>query len=279
MTDLLAAIRAAWPRFRKSERKVAECVLKDPEAMLLLSITDLAETAGTSDPTVTRFCRRLGLSGYMEFKMNLARDLPSSHALHENVTEGDTVPEIFNKLLAAAREAITETMNNLDQESLRQAVEVLASARRLEIYGVGGSAVVARDAHHKFFRLGLPCVAYDDPHMQIMSAALLGPQDVVLAVSHTGSTKDVVESAKVARKAGATVIGILGTDKSPLAKVCHVTLSVRSHEAALLLAPMASRLVQLAVVDVLFVSVAMRQPGEIKERLDKVKRALVDKRY
>jgi RpiR family transcriptional regulator, carbohydrate utilization regulator len=138
---------------------------------------------------------------------------------------------------------------------------------------------VARDAHHKFFRLGIPCVAYDDPHMQVMSAALLGSEDVVIVISHTGSTKDIIDSAKVARKAGAQVIGILGSENAPLSKLCNITLSVFSKEAALRLAPMTSRLVQLAIIDVLFVTVAMRDFNHTRERLDKVKRSLVEKRY
>jgi DNA-binding MurR/RpiR family transcriptional regulator len=125
----------------------------------------------------------------------------------------------------------------------------------------------------------MPCVAYDDPHMQVMSAALLTPDDVVVVISHTGSTKDIIDSAKVARKAGAKIIGILGSENAPLSKVCDIALSVFSKEVALRLAPMTSRLVQLAVVDVLFVTVAMRDFSDTKERLDKVKRSLVEKRY
>lgn len=144
---------------------------------------------------------------------------------------------------------------------------------------MAGSAIVARDAHHKFFRLVIPCVAYDDPHMQVMSAALLSQEDVVVVVSHTDSSKDIIDSAKVVHKAGAKIIGILGSESTPLSKICDIALSVFSKEAALRLVPMTSRLVQLAVVDVLFVTVAMRDFSDTKERLDKVKRSLVEKRY
>jgi RpiR family carbohydrate utilization transcriptional regulator len=279
MAETLALIRSSLDSLRNSEKKVAKCVLGDPEAVVSASITELAEKAGTSEPTVIRFCRRLGLGGYMELRLNLARDLPSANYIFENVSAADSLAEIAGKILNAHREALSNTLNKLDLDDLEAAVCALQAARRIEFYGLGGSAIVARDAHHKFFRLGMPCVAYDDPHMQVMSAALLTPDDVVVVISHTGSTKDIIDSAKVARKAGAKIIGILGSENAPLSKVCDIALSVFSKEVALRLAPMTSRLVQLAVVDVLFVTVAMRDFSDTKERLDKVKRSLVEKRY
>jgi len=253
--------------------------MKNPEGVIRSSITQLADQAHTSEPSVIRFCRKLGLSGFMELKLNLARDLPSSQQIVENVRAGDSLAEIVNKLLGSARDALTNTMNRLDLNALQGAADALASARRIEFYGVGGSGAVARDAHHKFFRLGIPSIAYDDPHMQAMSATLLGPQDVVVAISHTGSTRDLVDNAALVKKAGATLVGILGQERSPLGKLCDFALSVHSHEVATRLAPMTSRLAQLAIIDVLFVYVALHSDQPVAKRLDDVKRALVDKRY
>ena len=279
MTDILAATRAAMPKLRNSEKKVAEYVLQHPEAVIGKSITSLADAAGTSEPTVVRFCRRLGLNGYMELKMSLARNLPSSRYIHKDVNDEDSVPEIFNKMFRSATEAFSHAMTRLDLDLIGRAAGALAAAKKIEFYGVGGSAIVARDAHHKFFRLGIPCNAYDDPHMQVMSAALLGERDVVVAVSHTGSTKDIIEAARMAKTVGATVIGITGEGKTPLSRLCQIVISVESQEAALRLAPMTSRLVQLAVMDVLFVSVAMHNLNETREKLDRVKHSLVGKRF
>ncbi len=279
MTDTLALVRSSLDSLRNSEKKVAKCVLSEPGAVVNSSITELAEKAGTSEPTVIRFCRRLGLGGYMELRLNLARDLPSAQYIFENVGDSDSLAEIAGKILNAHREALSNALNRINLDDLDAAVNALRKARRIEFYGVGGSGVVARDAHHKLFRLGIPCVVYDDPHMQVMSAALLGAADVVMAFSHTGSTKDVIDSVKIARKAGATIIGILGSESAPLLKLCDIALSVFSREAAVRLAPMTSRLVQLAIIDVLFVAVAMRNFNGTKERLDRVKRSLVEKRY
>jgi len=279
MGKTLMNIRSIKDRLRNSEKKVAEYVLSHPDKVIRSSITDVAEEAATSEPTVIRFCRSMGLRGFMDLKLKLARDLPSSKYIHENVSEDDSLPEIFNKLFNSSRESISNTMRSLDLKLMEQACDALAKARRIEFYGVGGSGVVARDAYHKFFRLGIACSVYDDPHMQVMSAALLGEQDVVVAISHSGSTRDILESIAIAKNKGATIIGIVGEHKSPMAKLCDITLSVNIQEAALRFAPMASRLVQLVVIDVLFVSVAMKGFDKFKERLDDVKHSLVDKRY
>jgi len=277
--NLVTQIRATLPEFRASEKKVAQTVLKGPETVIYKSITNLAEDSGVSEPTVTRFCRKLGLSGFMELKLCIARELPSGSYFHENVSETDDLPVIFEKLFNSCIEALKESLKQIDTETLQKAVEALSKAGRIDFYGQGGSAIVARDAYHKFFRLGIPCSVHDDPHMQVMSASCLNKSDVLIAVSHTGSTKDIIESAKIAQRAGATVIGITGGSKSPLSKVSDITISVNSKEAALLLAPMTSRLVQLAIIDVLFVAVAMGSMADFHQQLQKVKKALISKRY
>jgi DNA-binding MurR/RpiR family transcriptional regulator len=215
----------------------------------------------------------------MDLKLNLAKDLPASEYVHEKVSEHDSLPDIYNKIFSSAKEAINTTMNSLEMNTLSRACNALAGSNRIDFYGVGGSGVVARDAYHKFFRLGIPCSVHDDPHMQVMSAALLTDKDVVIAISHTGSTKDIIDSIKIAKEKGATIIGILGKQKSPMAKYCDIAISVGSQEAALRYAPMTSRIVQLIVIDVLFVSVAMQRFNQTNQMLDDVKRALVDKRY
>jgi DNA-binding MurR/RpiR family transcriptional regulator len=159
------------------------------------------------------------------------------------------------------------------------AVNLLDKARRIEFYGSGGSGMVAMDAHHKFFRLAVPCIAYQNSHMQVMSAALLSSDCVVIAISATGSTKDVIDSTRVAKKSGARTIGITGREKSPLGRICDCNLPVYSQETAIWLAPMSTRILQLALLDVLFVSVAMKKFNGARKNLGKVKQTLIEKHY
>ena len=276
--DIFEKIRSEMPAMRKSEQKVADIVLKSPNVVMNGSISEAAKLAGTSDPTVVRFCKQLGLKGFMELRLRLASaSVPDKKTL-EDITETDSVDSIFINVMRSVAEAVSTTERYMDRRLLEQAVDSMVDASRWEFYGMGGSGIIALDAHHKFFRLGVPCVAYNDSHMQVMSAAQLDDKSVAVVISHSGATKDILESAEIAKEAGATVIGILGNKDSEVAKHCDIPLCVSSREIALRLAPKAGRLMQLALLDALFVAVAMRIVGDQGfERLDKVKRALLGK--
>lgn len=242
------------------------------------SISEAASLAGVSDPTVVRFCKQLGLKGFMELKLRLASAHPVETKVLEDITETDSVESIFTHVMRSTVEAVSCTERGMDRRMLEQAVDAMVAATRWEFYGMGGSGIIALDAHHKFFRLGVPSVAYNDSHMQAMSAAQLDKQAVAVVISHSGATKDIIESAEIAKNAGATLIGILGKKNSELAKHCHIPLCVSSRESALRLAPKTGRLMQLALLDALFLAVAMRiVHKEGFDRLDKVKRALLGK--
>jgi DNA-binding MurR/RpiR family transcriptional regulator len=279
MNDVLSTIRNSLNQLKSAEKRVGEYVLREPHKVIRNTITELAEKADTSEPTVVRFCRKMGLQGYMDLRLNLARDLPSAQYIHETVAEQDSPVQVMEKIFTANQEALGDTLNKIDMNVFDQAVRILNHALRIEFYGSGGSGLVAKDAHHKFFRLGVPCIAYVDSHMQVMSAAILSSDCVVIAISATGSSKDIIESIKVAKKSGARTIGITGREKSPLGRICDCNLPVYSQETALWLAPMSTRIAQLALLDVLFVSVAMKKFNGVRENLGKVKETLIDKRY
>ena len=279
MNDVLSTIRNSLNQLKSAEKKVAESVLREPFQVIRYTITELADKAGTSEPTVVRFCRKMGLQGYMDLKLSLARDLPSAQYIHETVAEQDSPVQVMEKIFASNQEALGNTLNKIDINVFDQAVNILTHARRIEFYGSGGSGSVARDAHHKFFRLGVPCIAYEDPHMQVMSAALLASDCVVIAISATGSSRDVIDSIQIAKKSGAQTIGITGREKSPLGRICDYNLSVYSKETAIWLAPMSTRIAQLVLLDALFVSVANKKLNGVRENLGKVKQSLIEKRY
>jgi len=279
MNNVLSSIRNSLNQLKRAEKRVAESVLRDPHQAIRYTITELADKADTSEPTVVRFCRKMGLQGYMDLRLSLARDLPSAQYIHEAVAEQDSPVQVMEKIFSANQEALGNTLNKIDMNVFDQAVNILTHARRIEFYGSGGSGSVARDAHHKFFRLGVPCIAYEDSHMQVMSAALLASDCVVIAISATGSSRDVIDSIQIAKKSGAQTIGITGREKSPLGRICDHNLSVYSEETAIWLAPMSTRIAQLVLLDALFVSVANKKLKGIRENLGKVKQSLIEKRY
>jgi RpiR family carbohydrate utilization transcriptional regulator len=276
----LRAVRAQLDDLRDSEKKVALVVLESPDKVIYQSISELAENAGTSEPTVLRFCRALGFQGYHDLKIRLAQDLvPEVKNIHEEVTPGDDAATLIRKVLNTNALAISNTLDTLDPAATDKAIQALARADRIEFIGFGGSAAVAMDARHKFFRLGIPCTWQDDPHMQVMSAALMGPRSVVVAISHSGSTKDVVETLEIAKQAGATTIAIVSHRKAPVATTADIALCVHARETGFKPEPMSTRIAHLSVIDVLSVGVALRKSRTFVASVQKTRKALVNKRY
>ncbi len=277
---VLRAIRLRMDDLRTAERRVAGCVLSSPQKVIYQSISELAENAGTSEPTVIRFCRALGFRGYHDLKIRLAQDLvPEVQNIHEDVTPADDPATLIRKVLKTNALAINHTLDTLDAVATEQAIDALSRADRIEFIGFGGSAAVAMDAQHKFFRLGIPCTWQDDPHMQVMSAALMGPRSVVVAISHSGSTKDVVETLEIAKRTGATTVAIASHKKSPVATTADITLCVHARETGFKPEPMSSRIAHLSVIDVLSVGVALRKRRAFLASVQKTRQALVNKRY
>lgn len=277
---VLTRARQNLEDLRNSEKKVAEYVLKAPDKVIYQSISELAENAGTSEPTVLRFCRALGFRGYHDLKIHLAQDLvPEVKHIHEDVAPEDDAASLLRKVFSANILAITNTLDILDPGMVDKAIRALAGAKRIEFFGLGGSGAVAVDAHHKFFRLGIPCAWHNDSHMQAMSAALMRPRSVLVAISHSGSTKDILESVEIAKAAGATTIAIVSHRKSPVASMVDIPLCVHAKETGFKPEPMSSRIAHLCVIDVLAVGVALKRSVDVVASLQKTRRALVNKRY
>ena len=269
-----------YDNLRKSEQKVADYVLKNAQEVIHFSVSQLAESAHVSDPTVIRFCRALGFKGFQDFKIHLAQNVISAvRSIHESMSEKEEVPELVRKVFDANREAITSTLGTLDFAVIQQTIDKLRYAQKVIFYGLGGSAVVAMDAYHKFFRIGIPCEWFNDGHMAIMAASMMKPGQVFVAISHSGATHDVVEAVQAAAEAGATTVGVVSYSKSPLSKIVNHTLLVGSSETGFRFEPMASRIAQLSVIDVLSVGVALTRSDEVVSNLAKSRKALAKRRY
>jgi RpiR family carbohydrate utilization transcriptional regulator len=277
---VLRALRLHLDDLRNSEKKVAVAVLGSPDKVIYQSISELADNAGTSEPTVLRFCRALGFRGYHDLKIQLAQDLvPEVKNIHEDVTRGDDAATLIRKVLNANVIAINATLDTVDPAMVDRAVQVLARAKHIDFFGLGGSGAVAMDAYHKFFRLGIPCGWQSDSHMQAMSAALMTARNVVVAISHSGSTKDIVESLEIAKANRATTIAIVSHRKSPVASLADIALCVQAKETGFKPEPMSSRIAHLCVIDVLAVGVALKRSRDFVASVQKTRKALVNKRH
>ena len=194
---MLPRIEAIRAELRPSERKLADYILAAPREVLDLAMTELSTRAGVSQPTIARFCQALGCSGFREFKIRLAQSVaPGVSSVYRDVRLDEPAPGIIGKVFDRTIGALIEVRNSLSAGSVAEAIGLLSNASRIEFYGAGGSGIAAQDIQHKFFRLGVPSVAYSDPHTFSMSSALLGPHDVVVAISNTGRTRDIVDAAR-----------------------------------------------------------------------------------
>lgn len=265
--------------FRKSEAKVAQAILKDPEGAIQSSIANLAKLSDVSEPTVNRFCTNLNCKGFPDFKLQLAQSLASGNSYAGSyVTLQDSTEEFTSKVFDAAAAAITRTRKDLDLPLFEQAIDSLAQAKKIEIYGLGASGSVAQDAQHKFFRLNIPVIAHVDELIQRMSAAATQIGDVVVLISNTGRTISIVKTAEIAHQTGATVIGITAPD-SPLAKHCHLLLAIETEDDTDMYTPTTSRLAHLVLIDALATGVALKRGPRFAEHLEKIKSSLTQTRY
>lgn len=275
MTNTLSAIRTILPGLKQAEKRVAETVLLDPKAVISSTITELSEGAEVSEPTVVRFCRKIGLSGYMELRLNLARDLPPEEYSHETIAPQDGLVQIMEKYLRGNQNAVDRALNNIDPNDFQRAVDILAAAERIDFYGYGSPAIVAQDAHFKFFRLGIPCSVHTNATSQFMAATLLNRNSAAVVISNNGSIRDIIQTAQYAREAGATVIGIIGRKRSPLSRACDIVLPFQCNEVAVGIFPFSTRLAQTMLIDVLFLAVVLKNYEKVKDNLERTKRTLL----
>lgn len=272
--NILEVVRSLQPGLRRSEQKVAAVVLADPHRVLTSTIGEAAEAAGVSQPTVVRFCNAVGCEGFQDFKLRLAQSLAlGQSATHSVILETDSTAAVLGKIVDYTLTSLDWARHHLDAPALERAVSILQAARRIEFFGFGASGIVARDAQQKFPLFGVPCGAQIDTHQQIMTASLLAPGDVAVVISNTGTTRSILEVARLARARGAAVIGLTGS-RSPLLEHCDVALVVETLENTHVHTPTISRIAALVVIDVLSTAVALRRGEAHSRELGRMKREL-----
>jgi len=280
---MLDRIKASLPSLAPAQQRVGRLVLGDPRAFANLPVSELADRAHVSKPTVVRFCRSIGYDGLSDFKLKLAGSVSEGVPfIHRSVDVDDKTSDVLVKVIDNTVAAFLKYRNDASTFAIDKAVEALAATyktgRRIEFYGVGNSGIVAEDAQHKFFRLGVNTIAYSDGHMQVMSATLLGPGDCVVVISNSGRTRDLMDACDIARKNGATTIVMTATG-SPLASAGHIHLAADHPEGYDRYSPMVSRLLHLVIIDVLATAVALRIGPRLQPLLREMKNNLRNKRY
>ena len=274
---MLNQIRALQPNLSKSEKKVAETILEQPQKYVNATMNELANAAGVSEPTIVRFCRAMKLGGYREFRLRLAQDLASQvHYQHSRVDADDGADVIIDKVINSAIASLTRVRNQLEVAVVNKTIARLSSSKRIEIYGVGGAGIVVSDAQLKFARLGLNSQAYTDSYLQRAAAGMLDEKCCVLAISNSGRSKDLLANIKLAKASGAEIIAITAS-ASPLAAMSHMHLAIDLDDDDEYLVPIRARIALMAVVDTLAIGLAVRSSPGYLERLRQANLILADK--
>lgn len=272
---LLSYLRGIVASLRPSERLIAEHVLSDPEKAVSTSITDLKQACGTSLGSVVSFCQRLGYKGFADFKIALARELALSGLPAAETTENDP---LLNKVFRFHKSSLDETLRINSRATFDRVAQTLENAERIEFFATGLSRPVAYTAYCKFVLIGLRVGTQSDAHLQLINATQLKKGDVAFGVSCSGATRETVQCLEVAKARGATTVCLTNAMHSPITQHSDLCLYATPSEIKYFQAPMASRVTQLAVMDTLFVSLAITDKAKTSRELQESLTELLDRR-
>lgn len=267
-------IRGRMHLLTNTEAKVAGYVLDNYEQVLSQNITELAESAGVSDASVVRFCRSIGYKGFQDFKVNAARDvLPREKHFNPCLEKGDNLETICKKIFTSEVNVLNRTLAGIDMETIADAADKIRRADKLVFFGTGGSLLVGKDAQHKFMKIGIRAMVYDDMDMQLMASSLMEEGEIAFGISHSGSNYKVMNCLKNAKDNGAGTIALVGRGRTPISKMADIALYCASEETMFRSESVSTRIAQLAMIDALVAIVAFEDYENSYTAIQKTRRA------
>lgn len=278
MDKISLNIKMLYSEMGKTEKQIADWIFENPGKIISLSIVELAEQCKCSEATIVRFSKRLGLSGYQELKISLASENGGSPA-STHITVQDSAFEMYQKVCNDIYLSLEKTKSSLNEKLLGEAAEKICKADKIVIFGLGNSSAIAIDASHKFMRAGLNAIAYTDNHMQVIAASHLKENDIAIGISHSGSSKDVVDALKIAKEHNATTIAITNSGKSPILKQSDIVLATSSNETEYNILALNSRIAQLAIIDTLYFYIVYNRSRDALKSIQETEHSLLTKKY
>lgn len=269
-------IKTLYNDLSPKEQKIANYILENPKTVSQSSISDLSSKLEIADSTFFQFTKKLGYNGFKDFKvaMLIQENDMSTISIHEKITENDSELTMAKKVFNSNIATLTDTMNLIQENDLSTAIEIMMSSKRFCFFGVGGSEIIATDAYHKFLRTSVPVTHSSDYHVQLMEASLLGPDDCAFCISHSGSSKETIEIARVAKNTGAKVIVLTSHAASDLAKIGDVVFLSIAEEIEFRSEALSSRISQLSIIDSLYVIFRFFNKEESFQSISKVRSAI-----
>ncbi len=279
MESLVHKIRFMYNQMGPGERKIAEYLLEHTEELINTSVSELAERCGCGDATVVRFSRKLGFDGFQAMKIVFAAELNTTSTISSEIERSDSCLEIFRKRINDISVALWSTESVLDGNSLDKAARMIMEAKRIVIFGLGNSASIVQDAAHKFLRLGLNAQSCSDNHMQAIIASHLDRSSVAIGVSHSGSSRDIVEALRLSKASGASTVCITNYSSSPIVRESDVALFTKSEETKHSILAMTSRIAQLAIFDAIYTYIVVNSSKNARNAIYNTEYSLQDKKY
>jgi DNA-binding MurR/RpiR family transcriptional regulator len=262
-------------------QKIADFILSHAADIVHMTVTEVAEALEVSEGSVVRLCQQIGLKGFQDLKLSLARDLanPVQFFIHEDLEPEDDTDTVIEKIFQSDIQALMDTLKVLDRGAIKQAVQIILAAERVEFYGIGSAASVAIDAHYRMLRIGIKCSVLVDSHVQAVSASLTGPEVATVTISHGGSTMETLAATRLAKEAGAKTIVITNYGKSPIIAFADVVLHTAARETQFRTEAMTSRIASLSIVDALNACVALANYQRSLDIIDRTLAVLSSKRF
>lgn len=278
--NALARIRVMRPTMARGAGRIADFVLEDPNRVVKMSVTELAEATDASDGSIVNFAKMLGLSGFQQLKLSLAQEtVQPVQFIHEDLDRGDDIVTATHKIFHSGIQALRDTLSVLDPKALARSVEIFRAAERIEIYGIGSAAPIAEDAQYRMLRIGLNTKVVVDSHIQAISASLTGPSVAVLTISHSGATVETIAATRLAKEAGAKTVVITNYARSPIQAHADVVLFTMARETLFRTEAMTSPIAQLCVLDALIAALALADYDRAIETLHSTFQTLSIKRF
>lgn len=276
MDNTLLNIKILYDKMSISEKKVADFLSSKPFAVPSMTISQLAETCDVSEATIVRFTKRIGLGGYQQLRIAFAQ--VSGSPINECIADTDSPFDIYSKICNDIYCSLEKTRGALDAEQMQKACDLIVAADDILVFGLGNSAAIAQDASHKLFRLGLNAHFFTDNHMQAIAASHTSEKSLLIGISHSGRTRDIVEAIELGKQNGAKAIAITNFEKSPISKVCDAVLYTASDETNYRILGLSSRHAQMAIVDSIYSYLVCHLP-QAKEYIFRTESAVAPKRY
>ena len=279
MESIIHKIRSLYSSMGPAEKKIADYILADTQGIIGYSVTELAEKCGCGDATVVRFSRRIGFDGFQALKIGIAGEIGSTSSIGTEIKKDDSCFEIFKKRITDISLSLQSTESVLDEQTLEKAAKTIMNARRIAVFGLGNSAAIAMDAAHKFLRLGLDAQSCTDNHMQAIIASHLDRKSVAIGISHSGSSKDIVDALRLSKIGGATTICVTNFGSSPIVEASDISIFTKSEETKRSILGLSSRIAQLAIFDAIYTYIVIHSDKAAVQAIYNTEIALQNKKY